>query len=124
MSRRNTGKPMKVHNFYCPEELWLEMQREVAKEDENDSEYIRNSILLRLSIPRTGRGTAPPDLPLCSSTFPIPVMPSRRAEVEELLNGKSNKLGNVLSKEPEYPKPSQMVKTFAKGSKESTGNNL
>ena len=46
-ARRKKGSPMKYRGFYCPDELWQEMQRCAEIADESDSEYIRKAIEMR-----------------------------------------------------------------------------
>jgi hypothetical protein len=36
--------PMKMHNFYCSEELWKAMQERAIEINESDSEYIRRAV--------------------------------------------------------------------------------
>lgn len=43
-ARRKKGAPMKYRGFYCPDELWAEMQRCAEKLDISDSDFIRQAI--------------------------------------------------------------------------------
>jgi hypothetical protein len=45
--RRKRGEPMKYRGFYCPDDLWKDMQSAAEKLDESDSEYIRKAIEMR-----------------------------------------------------------------------------
>lgn len=47
--------PMKMHNFYCPDELWAEMQKNAISLNEFDSEFVRTAIEFRLSFIDDGK---------------------------------------------------------------------
>lgn len=46
-ARRKKGSPMKYRGFYCPDDLWTEMQHCAEIVDESDSEYIRKAVEMR-----------------------------------------------------------------------------
>lgn len=96
--RRKKGDPMKYRGFYCPDDLWKDMQFAAEKLDESDSEYIRKAMEERNAryALKTALSQTHPANPESYVANPITPEPKEKA------------------RETEQPK---MVQSFMKGSK-------
>ena len=110
---------MKFRGFYCPEELWKEMQGIAEKLNESDSEFIRAAIQLRIGSP-LHRMKAVGNVSADEISTDIPKMPEVkiRPAMEEIIEAAKDitpetKLEAVLSKPQKYPK-GETVQTFFK----------